>query len=188
MVLWTKLPLPLSPLGQRGIVSDGVSIPLFPRGGGHAEAWPGGVAEVMTKIYNRQNLENYRKQLRNNLTKSEIELWSFLKHDQTGHRFRRQYGIGNYIVDFYCPKLKLAIEIDGFTHAEESVFKKDISKENYLKSQGITVRRYNDQQVFGEIDNVLLDIENVCRELSTASATPPIPLLERGGSNIAPQY
>ena len=114
------------------------------------------------------------------MTKSEVIFWSQIKNDSFGYRFRRQHGIGPYIVDFYCPKLKLAIEIDGSTHYEESVFKKDVIKQKYLESIGITVRRYNSEQVFNDLDNVLKDLENTCNLLAT-SATPPDPLLERGG-------
>ncbi len=104
-----------------------------------------------------------------------------------GFRFRRQYGIGNYIVDFYCPKLKLAIEIDGFTHAEEKVFIKDQNKEAFLKKNNIILKRYNSAQIFNDLDNVLLDIEHGCTEIAEASATPPTPSWKEGETKNHPE-
>jgi very-short-patch-repair endonuclease len=68
----------------------------------------------MYKINNKAELKNYRKSLRQKMTKAEIALWSKIKNSQiAGHKFRRQYSIGFYILDFYCTDLKLAIELDG---------------------------------------------------------------------------
>jgi very-short-patch-repair endonuclease len=69
------------------------------------------------KIKNIPSLTEKRKALRNNLTSAEATLWLCLKNKQLeGKRFRRQFSIGNYIVDFYCPEQKLAIELDGQGH------------------------------------------------------------------------
>jgi very-short-patch-repair endonuclease len=68
----------------------------------------------MYKINNKAELKNYRKSLRQKMTKAEIALWSKIKNSQlAGHKFRRQHSIGFYILDFYCTDLKLAIELDG---------------------------------------------------------------------------
>lgn len=133
----------------------------------------------MTKIFNRRSNAGFRKDLKGKMTKSEAVLWKFIKGDVLGYRFRRQYGIGHFIVDFYCPILKLAIEVDGFTHAEEEVFEKDCRKDEFLNKLGIKVSRYSSEQVLKTLRNVLLDIEFSCTSL--ASATPPRPLLEKGG-------
>ena len=69
------------------------------------------------QINNVVYLKNTRKQLRNNPTKAEQVLWKYLKNKQIkGYKFRRQHSVGNYILDFYCPALKLCIEIDGDSH------------------------------------------------------------------------
>jgi len=70
----------------------------------------------MTKIFNRYTQRQTRKNLRNKLTFYEIILWSKLKNHQINNRKFRQHSIGNYIVDFFCPKLKLVIEVDGANH------------------------------------------------------------------------
>ena len=135
----------------------------------------GGVTEAMTKLYNKRKFKEFRSELRGRMTKSEVVLWKYIKNDSLGFRFRRQYGIGNYIVDFYCPKLKLAIEVDGLTHAEEEVFEKDQRKEEFIKENNIILKRYSSNQIFNDLDNTLMDIENTCKEIARASATPPTP-------------
>ena len=70
----------------------------------------------MNKIFNDKNQKSIRQNLRKSMPKGEIILWNRLKNSKLGYKFRRQFGINKYIVDFYCPKLKLAIEIDGKTH------------------------------------------------------------------------
>lgn len=129
----------------------------------------------MTKLFNKRKFQAFRSELRGRMTKSEALLWKYIKNDNLGFRFRRQHGIGNYIVDFYCPKLKLAIEIDGLTHAEQKVFEKDQRKERFIKENSITLKRYSDTQIFNDLDNVLMDIENTCKEIASTPATPPTP-------------
>lgn len=81
------------------------------------------------------NLKNIARKLRNNATESEIKLWAIIRRKQIRNlRFYRQKQIGNYIVDFYCPKQKMIIEIDGGHHYENGeLIKKDLERENYLK-------------------------------------------------------
>lgn len=128
----------------------------------------GGVIEdeqIIPNLFNRKYLKPFRKKLRNNLTKSETILWKHLSHDQLGVRFRRQYSIGDYIVDFYCPTLQLVIEVDGSTHFEEQVFDRDQKKESYLKNLGIVVKRYPDEEVFNNLEQVITDIYQTCEML-----------------------
>lgn len=69
------------------------------------------------QLNNRKYLKEFRKELRNNATKAESQLWKTLQKSQLeGRKFRRQHSIGNYIVDFYCPKEKLIVELDGQVH------------------------------------------------------------------------
>jgi len=132
----------------------------------------------MQELFNRKNLGQYQRDLRSSMTKSEAVLWKYLKGDQSGYRFRRQYGVGNYIVDFYCPKLKVAIEVDGSTHNEARVFEKDLVKQEYLEKLGILVKRYNSNDIFNNLDNILQDIKFVCDE--RAARLPLAPSLQRG--------
>ncbi len=71
------------------------------------------------RLHNFISTKEKRRYLRNNMTESEEILWDSIKQDALGVRFRRQFSIGHYIVDFYCPRKKLAIEIDGEVHEQE---------------------------------------------------------------------
>jgi very-short-patch-repair endonuclease len=135
----------------------------------------GGVAEVMTKLHNKRKFQEFRFKLRGRMTKSEALLWKYIKNDRLGFRFRRQHDIGNYIVDFYCPKLKLAIEIDGLTHTEEKVFEKDQRKEKFIIENNIILKRYSDSQIFNDLNNTLMYIENTCKEIAPTPAIPHTP-------------
>ena len=113
------------------------------------------------KIHYKKHLKVFAKELRNNSTKSEIKLWKYLKGKQMmGYDFHRQRPIDEYIADFFCHKLKLVIELDGFTHRFEEVMQRDVKKENKLSEFGITVLRFSDDQVINDIYNVLKVIEN----------------------------
>jgi len=70
-------------------------------------------------LFNRKGLKSFRSFIRNKTTSAEAALWDILKSKQRdGRKFRRQYSIGNYIVDFCCPSEKLIIELDGNPHCE----------------------------------------------------------------------
>lgn len=95
------------------------------------------------------------------MTDAEILLWSRLKNKQiAGYKFRRQHSIGKYIVDFYCPKLKLAIEVYGGQHNQDENIEYDKIRTQYLNSLKINVIRYWNYEVLGSIDDVLEDLEN----------------------------
>jgi very-short-patch-repair endonuclease len=105
-------------------------------------------------------LKELARQLRNNSTKSEIILWLKLKGKQMyGYDFHRQKPINNFIVDFFCNELMLAIEVDGYSHELIEVYNKDLKKDKKLNEFGITVLRFSDKQVLKEMDNVLREIE-----------------------------
>ena len=102
-----------------------------------------------------QNRKNTRlsQTLRKNQTKEENLLrYNFLRHYPL--QFRRQYKIGNYIVDFYCHKAKLAIELDGSQHYDPYLAQQDALRTEYLKSQGVTVLRFSNQDVLRQFRNV----------------------------------
>jgi len=123
----------------------------------------------MGKLYNQKCLLNFQKDLRKKMTKSEVVVWKCLKAKQLGFKFRRQFGVGNYIVDFYCPELKLAVEIDGLTHGDERVFDNDVKRQKFLEKVGIKVRRYSSEQVLKNLDEVVADIYGTCCFLSGTS-------------------
>ena len=108
------------------------------------------------KIHYHPKLKEFAQKLRNNSTKSEIKLWQYLKSKKMmGYDFHRQKPIDNFILDFFCNKLKLAIELDGYTHTFEEIAEKDTSKQARLKELGITVLRFCDEDVMKNMDGVL---------------------------------
>ena len=116
---------------------------------------------LVVKIKYNPKLKELARQLRNNSTKSEIRLWQKLKRNQMhGYDFHRQKPIDEYIVDFFCNKLKLAIECDGYSHEILEVWEKDVKKTNRLNTFGIQVLRFSDYQIINGMDNVLRSIED----------------------------
>ena len=101
------------------------------------------------------------------MTDSERVLWSRLRSKQIlGLQFYRQKPIGGYIVDFYAPKAKLVIEIDGSQHMEAKHFEKDKKRDEYLNSVGIKVLRFNSREVIKETDAVIEEIfETISKHL-----------------------
>ena len=98
------------------------------------------------KLFNRSELTELRKYLRNNSTKSEKILWNELKNSSfLGLKFRRQHGIGNYIVDFYCREKNLVIELDGEVHDLEEAKENDKDRTDFLVSNGL---RFLDFQIW----------------------------------------
>lgn len=113
------------------------------------------------QVNNRPELKGFRKNLRNNLTSAEATLWRFLKGKQLeGRKFRRQFSVKNYILDFYCPSEKLAIELDGAGHYTKAGFKYDTQRTKVLNEQGITVIRFENSEVFHALEAVLEKIKN----------------------------
>jgi very-short-patch-repair endonuclease len=118
--------------------------------------------------YNRNKERAKRKSLRNNPTEAERKLWQYLKGKQLlGVKLRRQYSVDTYILDFYAPKLKLAIEVDGATHfttPEEKYY--DENRTKYLKGFGIKILRFSNEDVYENIYGILQGIEQKIREMS----------------------
>ena len=93
-------------------------------------------------------------ELRQNQTEAEAKLWARLRaHRMAGVQFRRQYAIGNYIVDFCAPRRKLIIEVDGSQHLDQGEY--DLERTTYLDSLGYRVLRFWNNEVMNEIDTVM---------------------------------
>lgn len=113
----------------------------------------------------RSDLKELARDLRNNSTKSEIRLWKYLKGKQMrGYDFHRQKPLGDYIVDFFCHELRLALELDGYSHLIDEIKEKDAIKEKSVQELGIHVLRFSDQHVLKDIDNVMRAIEGYIDE------------------------
>ena len=115
----------------------------------------------MGEFYNQKTQEQNRKQLRNNSTVAEAVLWTRLKGSQLeGRKFRRQYSVEKYILDFYCPAEKLAVELDGAGHFTIEGSRYDDERELVLKEFGIRTLRYENKLIFNNIESVLEDIKS----------------------------
>ena len=109
---------------------------------------------------NNHNLKEIRRSLRTNANTAEKILWKHLRNSQLGNKFRRQFSIGNVVVDFCCEQLKLVVEVDGWTHDFEKTQAKDNDKQKFLEQQGYKIIRFKNEQLFGDIEKVLDQIKN----------------------------
>ncbi len=111
-----------------------------------------------------------RRQLRRNSTPAEIALWNMIRDKKLdGRKFRRQHSIGFYIADFCCVAEMLVIELDGQVHNEPGAQEYDFHRDEFIKSQGFTVLRFENRTVFELPDAVLHAIrahfdENLARQ------------------------
>ena len=121
----------------------------------------------MPTLLNRSNLKSRRKALRRNQTPAEKLLWEKLKNHQFyGYKFFRQYSVGPFILDFYCPKMKVGIELDGGHHAlrENEVY--DIERSQFLESKSVFIVRFWNHEVIQNLDGVLLKLKEILVERS----------------------
>jgi very-short-patch-repair endonuclease len=119
------------------------------------------------KLNNLPHLKTYRKKLRNNLTPAEAKFWTYVKNSQLeGRKFRRQHSIDNYIMDFYCPSEKLAVELDGQGHFDTIQAENDKEKDLFLQACGIKVLRFENRLIFEQPNRVLEEVKNNFRKPS----------------------
>jgi len=121
-------------------------------------------------LYNNKVLRDRRQELRNGATEAEKILWDNLKHSKLrGFKFVRQYSVGPYILDFYCPKLRLAIELDGSQHGGQDAILYDKDRNDYLDAVYIKVLRFWNMEITknikGSIDKILQEILKVANPL-----------------------
>ena len=119
----------------------------------------------MKRIHNQKYLEPYRKKLRKSLTPAEAFLWKQLQNRKfEGRKFRRQHSVENYILDFYCPEERLAIELDGQGHYNEIAQEKDRIRTERLNKLGIRVIRFENKMIFEFLPQVLQEIKDNFRK------------------------
>jgi very-short-patch-repair endonuclease len=117
-------------------------------------------------LYNNKTLKERRQELRNNQTEAEKLLWKFISKNQIcGFRFLRQYGVGPYILDFYCPKIRLGIELDGEIHKEKILYDKD--REKYLESLDIKIIRFQNDDVLKNTKETLNELRSKINKINT---------------------
>ena len=109
----------------------------------------------MKKIHNLREKKTLRQKLRHNATPAEKLLWKSLKNSAVGAKFRRQHGVGPYVLDFYCPEHKLAIEIEGGIHNDVLRSAYDAERHAFLKSQGIRVLYIDNRDVLEVFEYVV---------------------------------
>jgi very-short-patch-repair endonuclease len=112
----------------------------------------------MILAYNH-DLKQHSQTLRKKMTEAENHLWKRLRGKQIGGlQFYRQKTIGNFIVDFFCAKANLVIELDGGQHYSDEGILRDAGRDRYLKAQGLQVLRFSDRDVFVNTEGVLKQI------------------------------
>ena len=109
------------------------------------------------------------RELRNKSTLSEVLLWRQIKTKKLGYNFYRQKPLGNYIVDFYCPALKLVVEIDGSSHNEKQEY--DRFRDEFLRTTGLQTIHFLDGDIKDNLDgviNLLKEKISLCKREGTA--------------------
>ena len=102
----------------------------------------------MPYFKNDPTYREFRTNLRKNLTPSEARLWNVLKSSRLdGRKFRRQYGVGKYVLDFYCPAEKLAVELDGSGHFSVADVHYDNARRRFVEQFGIKIIRFDNVAV-----------------------------------------
>jgi very-short-patch-repair endonuclease len=123
----------------------------------------------MTLHFNRRSERDKRKALRSNASDAEQRLWQRFRAKQLGTKFRRQYSVDAYVLDFYAPQSKLAIEVDGDSHFTAEAMQYDEKRTAYMKQFGIEVLRFTNLEIFENIEGVLDTIERAVKRRRTTS-------------------
>ena len=117
----------------------------------------------MTELFNKTSELNKRRSLRNAAPRTERIVWSRLRRNQVlGFKFRRQYSVGPYVIDSYCPALSLAVEIDGDSHFQQD--SNDKNRQDYIEMFGIRFLRFTNEEVYNNLEGVLEVIRQAAEE------------------------
>jgi very-short-patch-repair endonuclease len=116
-------------------------------------------------LVNVPPLKERHKELRNNPTAAETILWRHLQRRQIlGKKFRRQYSIGRYVVDFFCVECDIAIELDGAPHFAQLKEDYEAERTRFLRQQGIQIIRFENRVIYDNLDDVLETIRQAIRD------------------------
>ena len=122
----------------------------------------------MTKHFNKTFLKERRRYLRKNQTEVENILWQYLRNRKTSDcKFRRQYSVDNYIIDFYCPRLKLAIEMDGEIHNIPEHKEYDEKRQTDIEVYNIKFLRITNEEFLNDPNKAFERIENMINLLNS---------------------
>ncbi len=119
----------------------------------------------MTKHYNKTSEKQKRRLLRKGMTFCEKILWIHLRRKQLGVRFLRQYSIDQFVIDFYSPEIKFAIELDGDVHNNPDQKEYDVKRQEYLETFGITFLRITNDELLSNANLAFTKIEEVINKL-----------------------
>lgn len=130
----------------------------------------------MPFLYNNPKRKDLRQELRRNATPTEYFFWSFLCRGQVeGVKFRRQYGVGPFVLDFYCPELRLAVEVDGETHDTPEARKYDTQRTRFLQTNNIEVVRFQNGDILENTDWALDELRKFIITRRAQLSVPPRP-------------
>lgn len=116
--------------------------------------------------YNRNSLKDNRRKLRNNPTEAERILWKYLRNRQIENiKFRRQFSVDNFILDYFAPVIKLVIEVDGYTHFKDVEVKYDKRRQLKLETNGLEFLRFTNTEVIEATDYVVERIIDKVKDL-----------------------
>jgi len=110
-------------------------------------------------VYNKESTKIKRRILKKSMTPEEKILWEAIRCDALEVRFRRQFGIGEYVVDFYCSKLKLVIELDGKQHDSQDGLEYDKIRDDYMRNLGIVTVRFKNKEIRDDLVVVIKKIK-----------------------------
>jgi len=166
--LWRGRQPPLNPLLSKSRRD--------PFGRGENAAGVGVVEKAMTEHYNKSTMKERRRGLRKNLSKAEAIMWKHLSRRQMhGCKFRRPYSVDQYVLDFYCPELKLAIEVDGDSHFATGAEEYDKERQEHIEAYRIRFLRFTNVDVCENLDGVCQDIFDTIEENQIAKGTTTTP-------------
>ena len=123
----------------------------------------------MGTLFNKYAQTIRRMDLRLAATSAEKCLWFYLREKQLGYKFRRQHGIGAFILDFYCSEKMLGIEIDGPSHLIAEAAEKDKARTELIASHQIKIIRFTNEEIYKNIQTV---ISTIIKELETRPIRP----------------
>lgn len=101
--------------------------------------------------------------LRMNMTEAELKLWEYLRTKPFGHKFRRQHPFGSFVLDFYCHKLRISIEVDGEYHLNSEQRERDAERTSYIESLGITEYRFTNKEILVDFNQSIDSINEILR-------------------------
>ncbi len=122
------------------------------------------------RVFNRTETKGLRRALRRNQTKAEAIFWSKVRNNQLGIKFRRQYSVERFVIDFYAPDVRLAIELDGAVHFTDEAQARDSAREAVISKYGISFLRFTNHDIETNLWGVLEAVRLKIAELKTRSS------------------